>query len=153
MLHLRTSAEVIPLQAREIEKAAFRLAGENYFAPAQTVEAFLTGKKTGFGKIKPSFLPGVKECDIAELFPEYITETLKVGLKSFSKSISAFSDGEAVLTAPETRSSSPVRIMRNENLVSSIDGLYPCGEGAGYAGGILSSAVDGIRVAEAVLEI
>ncbi len=138
---------------REIEKAAFRLAGENYFAPAQTVEGFLTGKKTGFGKITPSFLPGVAECDIAELFPEYITETLKVGLKSFSKSISTFSDGEAVLTAPETRSSSPVRIMRNEKLVSSIDGLFPCGEGAGYAGGILSSAVDGIRVAEAVLEI
>ena len=138
---------------REIEKAAFALAGENYSAPAQTVEGFLTGKKTGFGKIKPSFLPGVAECNIAELFPEYITETLKAGLKNFSGSIRAFSDGEAVLTAPETRSSSPVRIMRNENLVSSLGGLYPCGEGAGYAGGILSSAVDGIRVAEALLEI
>ncbi len=138
---------------REIEVAAFRLAGECNHAPAQTVEGFLTGRKTGFGKVKPSFLPGVKECDIAELFPEYITETLKAGLKSFSRSISAFSDGSAVLTAPETRSSSPVRIMRDENLVSSLPGLYPCGEGAGYAGGILSSAVDGIRVAEAVLEI
>ncbi len=138
---------------REIERAAFSFAGEDYSAPAQTVEGFLTGKKTGFGKIKPSFLPGVRECNVAELFPEYITETLKVGIKQFSRSISVFSDGEAVLTAPETRSSSPVRIMRDENLVASLRGLYPCGEGAGYAGGILSSAVDGIRVAEAVLEI
>ncbi len=138
---------------REIERAAFSFAGGDYSAPATTVEGFLTGKKTGFGRIKPSFLPGVRECNIAELFPEYITETLKVGIKQFSRSISAFSDGEAVLTAPETRSSSPVRIMRDERLVSSLRGLYPCGEGAGYAGGILSSAVDGIRVAEAVLEI
>lgn len=138
---------------REIERAAFKLAGSDYSAPAQTVESFLTGKKTGFGKVKPSFLPGVCERDIAELFPEYITETLKVGIKQFSRSISAFADGEAVLTAPETRSSSPVRIMRDEKCVSSLRGLYPCGEGAGYAGGILSSAVDGIRVAEAVLEI
>ena len=138
---------------REIERAAFRLAGSNYSAPAQTVEGFLKNQKTGFGKIKPSFLPGVCECNIAELFPEYITETLKVGIKQFSRQISAFSDGEAVLTAPETRSSSPVRIMRDEKCVASLRGLYPCGEGAGYAGGILSSAVDGIRVAEAVCEI
>jgi len=138
---------------REIERAAFKMAGGNYSAPAQTVEGFLTGRKTGFSRIKPSFLPGVCECNIAELFPEYITETLKVGIKQFSRSISAFADGDAVLTAPETRSSSPVRILRDEALVSSLPGLYPCGEGAGYAGGILSSAVDGIRVAEAVLEI
>ena len=138
---------------REIERAAYLMAGSNYSAPAQTVEGFLTGRRTGFGKIKPSFLPGVCECNIAELFPEYITETLKVGIKQFSRQISAFADGEAVLTAPETRSSSPVRIMRDEKCVASLRGLYPCGEGAGYAGGILSSAVDGIRVAEAVCEI
>lgn len=138
---------------RKIEKAAFSLGGGNYRAPAQTVEGFLTGRKTGFGEVSPSFLPGVSEQNIAELFPDYISESLRAGLSSFSSSIRAFSKGDAVLTAPETRSSSPVRILRDEKCVSSLSGLYPCGEGAGYAGGILSSAVDGIRVAEAVLEI
>ena len=138
---------------RKIERAAFTLGGGDWKAPAQTVEGFLTGKLTGFSKIKPSFLPGVRECDISELFPDYINETLRAGLSGFSRLIPAFRDGDAVLTAPETRSSSPVRIIRNEKMMSSLHGLYPCGEGAGYAGGILSSAVDGIRVAEAVLKI
>ncbi len=138
---------------RRIERAAFELGGRNYSAPASTVEGFLTNKKTGFGKISPTFLPSVVEADISSIFTDYINETLKIGLKSFPKYISAFADGEAVLTAPETRSSSPVRIDRDEKLMSSLPGLYPCGEGAGYAGGILSSAVDGIRVAEAVLGI
>lgn len=138
---------------RKIEKAAFSLGGGNYRAPAQTVEGFLTGRKTGFGEVKPSFLPGVCEKNITELFPDYITESLRAGLSSFASSIRAFSKGDAVLTAPETRSSSPIRIVRDEKCTSSLSGLYPCGEGAGYAGGILSSAVDGIRVAEAVLEI
>ena len=95
----------------------------------------------------------MSECDITEIFPEYITETLRKGLSAFSRLIPAFRDGAAVLTAPETRSSSPVRINRGDNLMSSLPGLYPCGEGAGYAGGILSSAVDGVRVAEAVLSM
>ncbi len=138
---------------RKVERAAFSLGGSDWRAPAQTVEGFLTGKKTGFGKITPSFLPGVCECDISSLFPDYINETLRAGLSGFSRLIKAFSDGEAVLTAPETRSSSPVRILRDNTLQASLRGLYPCGEGAGYAGGILSSAVDGIRVAEAVLNI
>ncbi len=138
---------------RKIEKAAFSLGGGNYFAPVQTVEGFIKNKLTGFGRVSPSFLPGVSEANIAELFPEYITESLKAGLSGFSRLIPAFSDGEAVLTAPETRSSSPVRICRNEKMISSLPGLFPCGEGAGYAGGILSSAVDGIKVAEAVLGI
>lgn len=138
---------------RGIERAAFSLGGEDFHAPAQTVEGFLTGRKTGFGKIVPSFRPGVRECDISALFPDYINETLHAGLSGFSRLIRAFADGEAVLTAPETRSSSPVRILRDETLQASLRGLYPCGEGAGYAGGILSSAVDGIRVAEAVLKI
>ncbi len=138
---------------RKIEQAAFSLGGGNYRAPAQTVEGFLTGKKTGFSKVSPSFLPGVAECNISELFPEYITESLRAGLAGFSRLIPAFRDGTAVLTAPETRSSSPVRICRDDKMMSSLSGLYPCGEGAGYAGGILSSAVDGIRVAEAVLKI
>lgn len=138
---------------RKIERAAFVLGGRDYRAPAQTVEGFLTGKKTGFGKITPSFLPGVTEADISSLFPDYINDTLQRGLSGFGRLIPTFQDGEAVLTAPETRSSSPVRINRDETLQSSLHGLYPCGEGAGFAGGILSSAVDGIRVAEAVLKI
>ncbi len=138
---------------RKIEQAAFALGGGNYRAPAQTVEGFLTGRRTGFSKVSPSFLPGVCECNISELFPDYITESLRSGLSGFSRLIPAFRDREAVLTAPETRSSSPVRICRNEEMVSSLPGLYPCGEGAGYAGGILSSAVDGIRVAEALLKL
>ena len=138
---------------RKIEQAAFSLGGGDWRAPAQTVESFLTGRKTGFTKVKPSFLPGVRECDISSLFPEYITESLRAGLSGFARLIPAFRDGSAVLTAPETRSSSPVRITRDEKMVSSLSGLYPCGEGAGYAGGILSSAVDGIRVAEALLKL
>lgn len=138
---------------RRIERAAFSLGGGAWCAPAQTVEGFLTERKTGFSRIKPSFLPGVRECNISVLFPDYINETLRAGLSGFSRLIPAFRDGDAVLTAPETRSSSPVRIKRNDELMSSLRGLYPCGEGAGYAGGILSSAVDGIRVAEAVLNI
>ena len=136
---------------RKTERAAFKLAGSDYSAPAQTVEGFLTGRKTGFSRITPSFLPRVRECNLAGIFPEYITEKLLEGLSVFPRFISAFRDGSSVLTAPETRSSSPVRINRDEKLTSSLAGLYPCGEGAGYAGGILSSAVDGIRVAEAVL--
>ena len=136
---------------RSIERAAFSLGGGDFRAPAQTVEGFLKGRKTGFGKIVPSFRPGVRECDISTLFTDYINETLRAGLSGFSRLVRAFADGEAVLTAPETRSSSPVRILRGDTLEASLAGLYPCGEGAGYAGGILSSAVDGIRVAEAVL--
>ena len=138
---------------RTIERAAFTLGGADWKAPAQTVEGFLTGRKTGFGKIHPSFLPGVCEKNISEIFPDYINDTLRRGLAGFGRLIPAFRDGEAVLTAPETRSSSPVRINRGDTLEASLRGLYPCGEGAGYAGGILSSAVDGIRVAEAVLKI
>ena len=138
---------------RSIERAAFSHGGEDFHAPAQTVEGFLTGRKTGFSKIVPSFRPGVRECDISALFPDYINETLRAGLSGFSRLIRAFADGEAVLTAPETRSSSPVRILRDDTLQASLRGLYPCGEGAGYAGGILSSAVDGIRVAEAVMKL
>ncbi len=138
---------------RVIERAAFDLGGRNFCAPAQTAEGFLTGKLTGFGRIRPTFLPGVVEKDIRELFPEFITESLAAGLRSFARVLPSFGDGEAILTAPETRSSSPVRIVRGDTLESSLPGLYPCGEGAGYSGGILSSAVDGLRVAEAVLKL
>jgi uncharacterized FAD-dependent dehydrogenase len=122
-----------------------------YNAPACTVEGFLTGKPTLSGAaVTPTYTLGVREADFNKIFPAFVTETLKAGLSDFARKLRAFGDGGAVLTAPETRTSSPVRIMRNENLISkSIAGLYPCGEGAGFAGGIVSAAADGLRCAQA----
>ena len=100
----------------------------------------------------PTYAPGVCECSFDDIFPPYIIDGLRTGLSDFARKMKAFGDMGAVLTAPETRSSSPVRILRTENRVSEkIQGLYPCGEGAGYAGGIMSAAVDGINTAKAVL--
>ena len=91
--------------------------------------------------------------DFKEIFPEFITDSLKEGIKAFDKKIKGFADKDAILTAPETRSSSPVRILRSENLESvNVKGIYPCGEGSGYAGGIVSAAVDGMIVAEKIIE-
>lgn len=130
-----------------IEKLAFIKAGSDYSAPCTTA-GMLLGKTAEFeiGKVKPSYLPGISCSDPREYLPEYAVEAIKTALPMFAKKIACFSDVEAVLTGPETRSSSPVRITRGEDLQSvSVNGLYPCGEGAGYAGGIVSSAVDGIR--------
>lgn len=133
----------------EIEKKAFALGGKNYCAPAQYVGDFL-GKSTD-EKIEPTYRPGVKFCEIGELFPKFITDTLKLAIKEFDKKLKGFANGGAVMTAPETRSSAPVRIVRDkESYMSDILGFYPAGEGAGYAGGIMSAAVDGIKVAEAI---
>ena len=139
---------------REIERRAFALAGGSYKAPAQTVGDFLAGKASDdCGKVKPSYRPGVFWCDLHELLPEKISSTLEKAIPELNKKLGCFADSEAVLTAPETRSSSPVRILRGGDMCSlSAKGLYPCGEGAGYAGGITSAAVDGMRVAEAILE-
>ena len=101
--------------------------------------------------MKPSYTPGVKWCDLSELFPAYVTETLRLAIEEMNKRLHGFAHPDAVLTAIETRSSSPIRIVRGEDLQSNVQGVYPCGEGAGYAGGIVSSAVDGLRVAEAIL--
>lgn len=134
------------LQER-IERAAFAKAGGNYTAPCTTAGKLL-GSTSEFeiGKVKPSYLPGVTYADPREYLPEYAVEAVKTALPMFAKKIACFSDPGAILTGPETRSSSPVRITRGEDLQSvSVKGLYPCGEGAGYAGGIVSSAVDGIR--------
>lgn len=139
---------------RNIERAAFAKAGGKYLAPCTTAGKLL-GVTDHFeiGKVKPTYLPGVTYTDPREYLPEYAVEGIKQALPMFKKKISCFGDNEAVLTGPETRSSSPVRITRGESLESvSVKGLYPCGEGAGYAGGIVSSAVDGIRCAMAVLE-
>ena len=138
---------------REIEMAAFRAGGENYFAPAQRVGDFLAGKASdGPGKVRPTYRPGVVWCDLHEVLPEKLTRSIAQALPALDRNLSGFGDSDAVLTAPETRSSSPVRILRDESKQSSLKGLYPCGEGAGYAGGIMSAAIDGIQCAEAIIE-
>lgn len=136
--------------ARSLEHRAYRLSG-GYCAPAMTVGAFLDGGSDS-ANVVPSYRPGVVMCDLTELFPNYITETLREGITKFSKEMSCFGDRGALLTAPETRTSSPVRITRGEGgNALGIDNLYPCGEGAGYAGGIMSAAVDGIRTAMKIM--
>ena len=137
---------------RAIEQAAYRRTG-SYLAPAQRLGDFLAGlPSSSFGTVRPSYRPGVVPCDLSDLFPAYVTRSLQAGFADFDRRLRGFADPDAVLTAPETRSSSPVRILRDERCESvSTPGLYPCGEGAGYAGGILSAAVDGIRCAESVI--
>ena len=141
------------LWQEELERRAFVLGGENYRAPAQTVGDFLAGKPSkDFGAVQPTYLPGVTLCDLHDLFPKKITDTLEQAIVTLDGSLKGFASPQALLTAPETRSSSPVRILRGEDLQSRIRGLYPCGEGAGYAGGIMSAAVDGMLCAEAVIQ-
>lgn len=140
-----------PLQGmfwqRELEAKAFELGGGNYHAPAQLVGDFLAGRASSeAGTVRPSYRPGVKFTDLARLFPPYVTETLRQAILQMDRKLKGFANPDAVLTAIETRSSSPVRILRDETFQSNIRGLYPCGEGAGYAGGIVSSAVDGLRI-------
>ncbi len=140
------------LWQEELEQRAYRLGGESYHAPAQTVGDFLAGRpSTHLGAIRPTYRPGVTPCDLHALFPPQITRPLADALRALDGSLKGFADPDAVLTAPETRSSSPVRILRGEDLQSAVRGLYPCGEGAGYAGGIMSAAVDGMLCAEALL--
>ena len=141
------------LWQREIEQAAFTAGGSNYYAPAQRVEDFLAGRaSTGPGKVRPTYRPGVKWCDLHDVLPRKLTGALEQGIRSLEARLCGFSDGDAVLTAPETRSSSPVRIVRDGKGVSSLDGLYPAGEGAGYAGGIMSAAVDGMMAAQLLVQ-
>ena len=137
---------------REIEQAAYALGGGDYRAPAQLVGDFLAGRaSTGAGAVQPSYRPGVVWCDLRSVLPERITGVLRRALPALGRKLRGFDAPDAVLTGPETRSSSPVRILRDRELCSEIGGLYPCGEGAGYAGGISSAAVDGMRCAEALL--
>ncbi len=137
---------------RQIEKAAFEMTG-SYRAPAQTVGDFLSGvPSTGPGDVEPTYQPGVHWCDLHAVLPEKITRSLKEALPQLDGSLKGFASPDAVMTAPETRSSSPVRILRDDNRQSlTLRGLYPCGEGAGYAGGIMSAAIDGIMCAETVI--
>ena len=137
---------------RELEQKAFRAAGESYKAPAQLVGDFLRGEpSSGPGRVKPTYLPGVVWTDLHRVLPKIITGTMEEALPVLGRQLRGFDDAQAVMTAPETRSSSPLRILRNEACVSAVEGLYPCGEGAGYAGGIISAAVDGLRCAEALI--
>lgn len=137
----------------KLEEAAFRLGGGNYFAPCQRVEDFLAHRpSTGPGKVTPSYAPGVTWTDLHQCLPEFLTETLEQALPMLGKKLHGFDDPDAVLTAIESRSSSPVRIPRDETGQSAISGLYPCGEGAGYAGGIMSAAADGMKAAERIAE-
>ena len=138
---------------REIEKAAFAAGGGSYKAPAQKVGDFLAGvPSAGPGQVQPTYRPGVTWCDLNTVLPQKITRALKEALPQLNGNLKGFSDDDSVLTAPETRSSSPVRILRDESKQSALRGLYPCGEGAGYAGGIMSAALDGIQSAEALIE-
>ena len=136
---------------REIEERAYRLSG-SYRAPAQRIGDFLAGKpSTGAGKVQPTYRPGVSWCDLHQVLPEVITGALEQAIPALDGNLAGFADPDGVLTAPETRSSSPVRILRDESRQSALAGLYPTGEGAGYAGGIMSAAIDGILTAEAIL--
>jgi len=136
---------------REIEEAAYKASG-SYRAPAQRVGDFLKHiPSTGAGTIQPTYRPGVHWCDLHTVLPEKITSSIAEALPRLEGKLKGFSDDDAVMTAPETRSSSPVRINRDETRQSTLRGLYPTGEGAGYAGGIMSAAIDGIMTAEAIL--
>ncbi len=135
------------------ESRAFELGGGNYQAPGQLVGDFLAGRSsTLLGSVKPSYTPGVTLCDLSTALPDYVVTAIREALPAFARQIKGFDLADAVLTGVETRTSSPVRITRNGSNLQSINtrGLFPTGEGAGYAGGILSSAVDGIKVAEAL---
>lgn len=134
---------------REIEKKAYKAGGECYKAPSQTVGELLGNSCDE--TVKPTYRPGVKKAKLDDVLPDYVIDSIKEALPLLDKKLKGFASGSAVLTAPETRSSSPVRIIRDkETLQSAVSGIYPCGEGAGYAGGITSAAVDGIKVAEKI---
>ena len=137
---------------RAIERKAFEMGGGAYRAPVQLVGDFLKGRTSDkFGAVTPTYASGTTFADLGAVLPSFITQTLKRAIVDMDKRLKGFADPEAVLTAAETRTSSPVRIERGEDMQSvSVKCVYPCGEGAGYAGGITSSAADGIRVAEAI---
>ena len=139
---------------RQVEEAAFALGGGDYRAPCQRVEDFLRGAPSaGAGRVTPSYRPGVVYTDMARCLPPFITETLRLALPALGKKLKGYDDPDALLTGVETRSSSPVRLVRDDRYEANIRGIYPCGEGAGYAGGILSAAADGMRCAEKLLEV
>lgn len=138
---------------RKLEEAAFRLGGGSYRAPCQRVEDFLLGRPTvAAAGIQPSYRPGVCYTDLHGCLPDFVAESITLALPILGRKIAGYDSPDALLTAVESRSSSPIRMVRDDNYESNIRGLYPCGEGAGYAGGILSAAADGMRCAEKIQE-
>lgn len=138
---------------KKLEEKAFDLGGRNHHAPVQRVEDFHRNIPSNhIGSVIPTYKPGYTLADLNEILPDFVSSTIKEALPYFDRRISGFNDPDAILTGVETRTSSPVTIIRDENLQSSVRGIYPCGEGAGMAGGITSAAVDGIKVAVKILE-
>ncbi|WP_395770855.1 NAD(P)/FAD-dependent oxidoreductase [Arenimonas sp.] len=138
---------------RELESRAYELGGGDYIAPAQLVGDFLRNVPSSqLGSVEPSYKPGVRLCNLADVLPAFAIDAIREAIPEFNKQIAGFAMNDAILTGVETRTSSPISIKRNTDNLQSVNtaGLYPAGEGAGYAGGILSAAVDGIKVAEAV---
>ncbi|GAA0853285.1 NAD(P)/FAD-dependent oxidoreductase [Aliiglaciecola litoralis] len=137
---------------RQLEELAFSAGGENYHAPAQLIGDFLVGKPSAqLGDVSPSYTPGVTLTDLSKVVPDYVTQAIREAIPAFDRQINGFAKADGLLTGVETRTSSPICIKRDENYQSiNVQGLYPAGEGAGYAGGIWSAGIDGIRVAEAV---
>ena len=137
---------------QRLEQKAYQAGGGGFFAPAQRLEDFLAGRpSSGFGCVRPTCLPGVTPADLWQILPGFICSAMAEAVPLFAQKLRGFSLPDAVLTGVETRSSSPLRILRDKSFQSAVRGLYPAGEGAGYAGGIMSSAVDGIRCALALL--
>lgn len=138
---------------RRIERAAFLAGGESYKAPVQRIGDLLKGRKsTALGNVSPTYKPGFEFAEAGEYLPDFVADSLREAIPLLDGRLHGFADPDGIITGAETRSSSPVRILRGESLESvSVRGVYPCGEGAGYAGGIMSAAADGIRCAEAVI--
>ena len=138
---------------RQLEQQAFQTGGGGYRAPVQRVGDFLHRERSArLGEVLPSYQPGYTLTDLDQCLPLFMTDSLREGLLLMDRRLHGFAHPDAVLTAVESRSSSPVRILRDETMQSvSLKGLYPCGEGAGYAGGITSAAVDGLKAAERVV--
>ena len=137
---------------RSLERAAFAAGGNDYSAPVQLVGDFLSGRESsGFKSVLPTYPAGTRFADLRSVFPAPVSSAVSAALRDMDRKLKGFACPDAVLTAVESRTSSPVRIERDLNFQSpAAEGLYPCGEGAGYAGGITSSAADGLRIAEAV---
>ena len=139
-----------------LETSAFRLGGGDYRAVGTTVGEFLKGGAgLSLGRVEPSYALGVTACSPDKVFPPFVTEMLRKGLLKFDRKLHGFAAPDSVLTGVETRTSSPLRILRDGESMESISasGIYPCGEGAGYAGGIMSAAVDGLRVAQKIISV
>ena len=140
---------------RKYEKLAFELGGRDYSAPCEKVKDFLNDAKVldeNFDRVKPTYLPKVRACDLKKCLPDFVVESLKLALPKLNIKLKNFAHDDNILIGVESRSSSPVTIVRDENFMSSLARVYVCGEGAGYAGGITSSAADGLKCAEKVIE-